>query len=60
MKNGLSSIMVSIVISVLFHNALPFVGFGFLDNAIMIVAVSKRIPSSIPLCFRLSGLKLLL
>ncbi|XP_063042271.1 transmembrane protein 65-like [Engraulis encrasicolus] len=23
---------------VLFHNALPFVGFGFLDNAIMIVA----------------------
>uniref|UniRef100_A0A4W4DS62 Transmembrane protein 65 n=1 Tax=Electrophorus electricus TaxID=8005 RepID=A0A4W4DS62_ELEEL len=25
---------------VLLHNAIPFVGFGFLDNAIMIVAVS--------------------
>lgn len=25
---------------VFFHNALPFVGFGFLDNAIMIAAVS--------------------
>lgn len=24
-----------------FHNALPFVGFGFLDNAIMIAAVSS-------------------
>lgn len=24
----------------LLHNALPFVGFGFLDNCIMIVAVS--------------------
>lgn len=28
------------LIAVLFHNALPFVGFGFLDNAIMIAAVS--------------------
>ncbi len=26
--------------AVLFHNAIPFVGFGFLDNAIMIAAVS--------------------
>lgn len=26
--------------TVLLHNALPFVGFGFLDNCIMIVAVS--------------------
>lgn len=26
--------------AVLLHNALPFVGFGFLDNCIMIVAVS--------------------
>lgn len=26
--------------SVLLHNAIPFVGFGFLDNAIMIAAVS--------------------
>ncbi|NXF16410.1 TMM65 protein, partial [Rhodinocichla rosea] len=26
---------------VFFHNALPFVGFGFLDNAIMIAAVSS-------------------
>uniref|UniRef100_W5LK10 Transmembrane protein 65 n=1 Tax=Astyanax mexicanus TaxID=7994 RepID=W5LK10_ASTMX len=26
---------------VLLHNAIPFVGFGFLDNAIMIVAVSS-------------------
>lgn len=26
---------------VLLHNALPFVGFGFLDNCIMIVAVSR-------------------
>ena len=25
---------------VILHNAIPFVGFGFLDNAIMIVAVS--------------------
>lgn len=29
--------------AVLFHNALPFVGFGFLDNAIMIAAVSEFI-----------------
>lgn len=28
--------------SVLFHNAVPFVGFGFLDNAIMIAAVSAE------------------
>lgn len=27
--------------TVLLHNALPFVGFGFLDNCIMIVAVSQ-------------------
>lgn len=26
--------------TVLLHNAIPFVGFGFLDNCIMIVAVS--------------------
>lgn len=29
--------------AVLFHNAIPFVGFGFLDNAIMIAAVSEVI-----------------
>ncbi|CAL8260687.1 unnamed protein product [Boreogadus saida] len=29
---------------VLLHNAIPFVGFGFLDNAIMIVAVSISTP----------------
>lgn len=28
---------------VFFHNAIPFVGFGFLDNAIMIAAVSHII-----------------
>ena len=27
-------------VSVAFHNAIPFIGFGFLDNAIMIIAVS--------------------
>lgn len=27
--------------AVLFHNAIPFIGFGFLDNAIMIAAVSE-------------------
>lgn len=27
--------------AVLLHNAIPFVGFGFLDNAIMIAAVSS-------------------
>lgn len=32
---------------VFFHNALPFVGFGFLDNAIMIAAVSSLFNSSI-------------
>uniref|UniRef100_A0A8D0EMK9 Transmembrane protein 65 n=1 Tax=Strix occidentalis caurina TaxID=311401 RepID=A0A8D0EMK9_STROC len=28
---------------VFFHNALPFVGFGFLDNAIMIAAVTAAL-----------------
>lgn len=28
--------------AVLLHNAIPFIGFGFLDNAIMIAAVSGR------------------
>lgn len=42
--NGLNIIKViyfCFLISVIFHNALPFVGFGFFDNAIMIVAVSQ-------------------
>lgn len=34
---------------VFFHNALPFVGFGFLDNAIMIAAVSSLFDSLIKL-----------
>uniref|UniRef100_A0A8D3C9U2 Transmembrane protein 65 n=1 Tax=Scophthalmus maximus TaxID=52904 RepID=A0A8D3C9U2_SCOMX len=39
--------------AVLFHNALPFVGFGFLDNAIMIAAVKiKRSISVFFLCVR--------
>lgn len=33
-------------VSVLLHNAIPFVGFGFLDNAIMIAAVSGMSLSS--------------
>uniref|UniRef100_A0A4X2KTE7 Transmembrane protein 65 n=1 Tax=Vombatus ursinus TaxID=29139 RepID=A0A4X2KTE7_VOMUR len=38
---------------VFIHNALPFVGFGFLDNAIMIVAVSSFF--SPPLLIYLAG-----
>lgn len=30
------------LIPVLLHNAIPFIGFGFLDNAIMIAAVSHH------------------
>uniref|UniRef100_A0A7M4EP36 Transmembrane protein 65 n=1 Tax=Crocodylus porosus TaxID=8502 RepID=A0A7M4EP36_CROPO len=40
--------------SVFFHNALPFVGFGFLDNAIMIAAVSLSSnfdPGTVTQCF---------
>jgi hypothetical protein len=33
--------------AVLLHNAIPFVGFGFLDNAIMIVAVSYTTLSNV-------------
>ncbi|KAM7373683.1 hypothetical protein PAMP_008517 [Pampus punctatissimus] len=31
------------IAQVLFHNAIPFVGFGFLDNAIMIAAIELSI-----------------
>ena len=34
-------IFYSISISVVMFSALPFIGFGFLDNVIMILAVSK-------------------
>ncbi|TSK77034.1 Transmembrane protein 65 [Bagarius yarrelli] len=33
--------------AILLHNAIPFIGFGFLDNAIMIAAVRNRMPLSI-------------
>ena len=36
--------VLDLFIPVLLHNAIPFVGFGFLDNAIMIVAVSISTP----------------
>uniref|UniRef100_A0A8C0GLR3 Transmembrane protein 65 n=1 Tax=Chelonoidis abingdonii TaxID=106734 RepID=A0A8C0GLR3_CHEAB len=39
---------------VFFHNAIPFVGFGFLDNAIMIAAVSF-LSSNMWLFFSLAG-----
>ena len=29
-----------VLFTVALHNAIPFIGFGFLDNAIMIIAVS--------------------
>lgn len=38
--------LLPVVFAVLLHNALPFVGFGFLDNCIMIVAVSMSASSS--------------
>lgn len=37
--------LLPVVFAVLLHNALPFVGFGFLDNCIMIVAVSMSASS---------------
>uniref|UniRef100_A0A8C0GB91 Transmembrane protein 65 n=1 Tax=Chelonoidis abingdonii TaxID=106734 RepID=A0A8C0GB91_CHEAB len=40
---------------VFFHNAIPFVGFGFLDNAIMIAAVSLSLSSNMWLFFSLAG-----
>ena len=33
-------IFLGFIFSVAFHSAIPFVGFGFLDNAVMIIAVS--------------------
>lgn len=52
-------LFVFVTFPVLLHNALPFVGFGFLDNCIMIVAVSVR--SVIPPAEKewLSGRKLI-
>uniref|UniRef100_A0A8D0CUG1 Transmembrane protein 65 n=1 Tax=Sander lucioperca TaxID=283035 RepID=A0A8D0CUG1_SANLU len=35
---------------VLFHNGIPFVGFGFLDNAIMIAAVKRQKSKYFLLC----------
>lgn len=37
---SISQIYFCLFLLVFFHNAIPFVGFGFLDNAIMIAAVS--------------------
>lgn len=39
-NSDISDIFLGFISSVAFHNAIPFVGFGFLDNAIMIIAVS--------------------
>lgn len=36
----LKTLYTSLFVLVFFHNAVPFVGFGFFDNAIMIAAVS--------------------
>ena len=41
------------------HNAVPFIGFGFLDNAVMIVA-GDYIDSTLGVAFHISGFKLLL
>lgn len=38
--SDVSEIFLGFISLVAFHNAIPFVGFGFLDNAIMIIAVS--------------------
>lgn len=38
--NKVRCALTAALITVLLHNAIPFVGFGFLDNAIMIAAVS--------------------
>lgn len=37
------NLLFSSLTPVLLHNAIPFVGFGFLDNAIMIAAVSNHV-----------------
>ena len=37
------------------HNAVPFIGFGFLDNAVMIVA-GDYIDSTLGVAFHISGL----
>ena len=36
------------------HNAVPFIGFGFLDNAVMIIA-GDYIDSTLGVAFHISG-----
>ena len=38
--SDISDVFLVFLSSVAFHNAIPFIGFGFLDNAILIIAVS--------------------